>query len=278
MIPVRIRHTTSRNQVEELSFQIARDELLTPLLINMVLFNAIFANERSLGELTVEVGGEIKIAGHPAVKLEGRFGGQAATRFAAGAVAVPVGNLLLSRFEDLQIEGLDVDLTTSETSKSATLERIEVDRSEVRPGETIFIQAFVRGDSGRVFTQRIPFTVPVDTPTGQLTIEVGDGAKLQEKTASKQFVPKTLAELIKTINDVKKSDRLYVQSYRTTKGAIIGASELPNLPPSVLATINNNRSSGGYKPTVQTVVSEVEVAPAEFIVTGQQSIKIEVVK
>lgn len=278
MIPVRINLRTSRNKLEKLEFQIAHDVVLTPLLVNIALFNTVVANERGLGDLTIEVGGKILLKGHDPVVLNGRFGGQAALRLASSSVVVPVGNLLVSRFDGLSIEAIEIDLTTEEVNKAAVLEKITVDRTEARAGETVYIQAFVRGDSGRVFTQRIPFTIPAGTPAGMLTIEVGDGTRLQEKAASKKFVPETLADLISKINEVKKNDRLYVQSYRTTKGAIVGSNEMPNLPPSVLATINNSRSSGGYTPTVETVVSEIEVAPAEFIVTGQQSIKIEVIR
>ncbi|REJ79280.1 MAG: hypothetical protein DWQ47_00615 [Acidobacteria bacterium] len=278
MIPVRINLRTSRNKLETLEFSIANDELLSPLLVNMALINTIMAYERGLGDLTIEVNGKVNLNGHDPVNMKGRFGGPMAVRLAAGTVVVPVGNLLVSRFDNLSIKGIEVDLSLTEGNKVAALERIEVDRTEARAGETINIQAFVRGDSGRVFTQQIPFTIPKGTPEGSLTIEVGDGAKLQEKSASKKFVPDTLAELIGKINEVKKNDRLYVQSYRTTKGAIVGSNEMPNLPPSVLATMNNNRSAGGFKPTVETLVSEVEVAPAEFIVTGQQSIKIQIIR
>ena len=52
----------------------------------------------------------------------------------------------------------------------------------------------------------------------------------------------------------------------------------PNLPPSVLATMNNNRTAGGFTPTMQTVLIEQEVAPAEFLIAGQQSLQIEVIK
>lgn len=278
MIPVSIRMKTSRGKTEIIDFEMARDEILTPLLLNMAVFNVITANERSLGDLMVEVNGKVEVAGHPAVVVDGRFAGQAATRFAAGSVVVPVGNLLTSRFENLDIKKIDIELVSRESSATGDLEKIEVDRTEVKAGETILIQAFVRGESGRVFTQQIPLKIPEDTPEGTLSIEIGDGGKLQEKLASKKFVPKNLAELISKINEVKRTDRLYVHAYRVTKGAIVGASEMPNLPPSVLATMNNDRSAGGFEPTVETLVSEIEVAPAAFIISGEQSIKIEVVR
>jgi hypothetical protein len=90
--------------------------------------------------------------------------------------------------------------------------------------------------------------------------------------------PRISAELIKTINLVKKNDRLYVQAFRITNGAIIGSNELPNLPPSVLATLNNDRTVGGFTPTVLTALLEQEVAPSEFLVSGQQVLTIEIVK
>jgi hypothetical protein len=91
-------------------------------------------------------------------------------------------------------------------------------------------------------------------------------------------VPNYLTELVITINEDKKSDRLYVQTYRVSNGAIIGSKEMPNLPPSMLATLNNDRTVGGFKPTVLTVLTDQELPPAEFIISGQQTLTIEVIK
>jgi hypothetical protein len=149
---------------------------------------------------------------------------------------------------------------------------------EVKPGDSFEVQAFVRTASGKIFVQKIPVKVPTDTPNGTLLINVSDGGSVQQISASQQFVPKNLSELVKTINEIKKDDRLYVQTYRVTNGAIIGAKELPNLPPSVLATLNNDRTSGGFKPTIMTVLTEQELPPAEFVISGQQVLTIQVVK
>jgi len=55
---------------------------------------------------------------------------------------------------------------------------------------------------------------------------------------------------------------------------VIGTSELPNLPPSVVATLNNDRSSGGYTPMSLSLIYERELQPAEFVITGQQVISV----
>ncbi len=183
-----------------------------------------------------------------------------------------------SRFDNVEISEVNLNITSLDGSNSATLERIALDRATVKAGETFEIQAFVRTDNGKVFSQKIPVTIPADTPAGTLSVTVGDGGSLQATSASKQFVPKDLSELVKTINQLKKNDRLYVQTFRITNGAIIGANELPNLPPSMLATLNNDRTAGGFKPTVLTVLTEQELAPAEFIISGQQVLTIEVIR
>ena len=278
MIPVKINFETSRGQTDTLNFEVAKDDFLTPLLLNIAVYNTLVAQERSLGESNVQISGEIRVQGQEPLKLERRFAGAQAGQLAASSVAIPVSALLKSRFDGTDIDGIVLDLKSVDGSKTATLERVSLDRTQIRPGETMEILAFARTNFGKTFVQRIPVNIPADTPEGTYSITVGDGNAVQQNAAIQQFVPRDLSELIKTINKLKAPDRLYVQIFRTTSGAIIGASEMPNLPPSVLATLNNDRTAGGIKPAVQTIVSETQVAPAEFIITGQQTLGIEVVK
>lgn len=278
MIPVKINLETSRNQEKTLNFEVAKDDFLTPLLLNITVYNTIVANERGIGDSTIEVSGEIKLKNQEPIKIERRFMGTQATQFAAASMAIPVTALFRSRFDDVEISEISINLTSTDGSKTATLERMTLDKTEVKPGESFEVQAFVRSASGKTFVQKIPIQVPADTPNGTLLVNVSDGNSVQQISASQQFVPKNLSELVKTINEIKKDDRLYVQTYRVTNGAIIGAKELPNLPPSVLATLNNDRTSGGFKPTIMTVLTEQELPPAEFIISGQQVLTIEVKK
>lgn len=278
MIPVKINVLTSRGQTDTLNFEVAKDDFLTPLLLNIAVYNTVLAQERGLGDTSVEMSGEIKLKGHDSVTVTRRFTGANATQFAAAAIASPVQVLMRSRFDDLEISGVEMNISSRDGSKVGVLDRILVDKTRVTAGETVEIQAFARTHSGRTFVQRIPVTIPAGTPAGPLSIVVGDGNTLQQASSTQQFVPRDLSQLITIINKLRLSDRLYVQTTRTTAGAIIGSSELPNLPPSVLATLNNERTAGGIKPFVQTIVSETTVPPAEFIIGGQQTITIEVIK
>jgi hypothetical protein len=50
MIPVNLNLETSRGQTETLNFEVAKDDFLTPLLLNISIYNSIVANERGLGD------------------------------------------------------------------------------------------------------------------------------------------------------------------------------------------------------------------------------------
>ena len=277
MIPVKVNLHTSRDKTETYSYELANDSFLTPLLLNITLFNTITSSERALGDSTISVKGEIKIKGQEPIQIDRRFSANNSPIMAAGSIAAPVSSLLASGFDDVQLDGITLDISSTETKYAGTLERITLDRTEVRRGEKIEVQAYVRTESGKQFVQRIPVQVPDDATPGQLLVFVGDGGALQEGSAARAFVPQDLTQLVRAINKVKKSDRLYVKLFRITPGAVIGTSELPNLPPSVVATLNSDRNSGGYTPTVLSPVFETELPPAEFVVSGQQLIALEIV-
>jgi len=278
MLPVKIRLKTSRGRSEEINYETAIDEFLTPLIVNIGVINTLQANERNIGDSTIELSGEISVKGEESIQLNRRFAGPQATGFTASAAAIPVNALLRAGFEGLQITGITLNMTAIEGSKTALLDRITADRIQARPGQTIEISAFQRTDAGKVNVQKIPVTIPKDTAPGTASITIGDGSSVQQNTPITQFIPKSTAELIATINRLKRPDRLYAVITRNSTGTVIGSSEMPNLPPSMLATLNNDRATGGAKPTLQTVIFENELQTGEYIVSGSQTLNIEIIR
>ena len=278
MIPVKMNVNTSRGGKETLNFEVARDEFLTPLLLNIGIYNAVTAHERSLGDTTISIKGRVDVKGQQPVVIERKFAGQQAQMMASASIVAPVNALVRSRFDEMDINGITIDIDSVDGTQLAVLDRLAIDRTKVRAGETVEVQAYARTNSGKIYIQRIPLTIPAETPAGTFTITVGDGSQVQKDSPVQYFVPKTLAELISTMNKLKSSDRLYAVATRPSSGVVIGANEMPNLPPSMLATLNNDRIAGGVKPVVNTIVLEQALAPAEMIITGQQTLAIEVIK
>ena len=282
MVPVRLTVHTSRNKTEAYTFEIVSDPFLTPLLARITMFSAIAATERQVGSQTLKISGTISINGQSDIKLDNSFTApNGAALFAVNAVAQPLAVLFNSGFNALDLRGIDVDVTSADSRSSGSLNRLWIDKTEVRRGETVEMQAFARNDNGSEFVERIPLVIPADSPIGPLVIVVGDGASLNQADRSQpsaDFAPRDLSQLVRAINKLKRNNRLYVRVMRAGIGAIVNNEEMPVLPPSMLATLGSSRTSGGYTPLSVATLAEHELPPSQFIISGQQTITINVVK
>ena len=282
MVPVHLTVHTSRNKTESYTFEIVSDPFLTPLLTKIAMFSAITATERQIGNQTLKLSGRIAINGQPDIVLDNTFTSpNGAAMFAVGAVAQPLAVLLNSGFNSLDLRGIDVDVTSTDSRSSGSLNRLWIDKTEARRGESIEMQAFARNDNGSEFVERIPLVIPADAPIGPLVITVGDGAALNQADRAQpaaDFSPRDLGQLVRVINKLKRNNRLYVRMMRAGAGAIVNNEEMPVLPPSMLATLGSSRTSGGYTPMSVSTLEEHELPPSQFIISGQQTITINVVK
>src|SRR5882672_6473818 len=129
MIPVKINLHTSRDRSETYSYEIANDSFLTPLLLNITVFNTITSSERALGDSTISIKGEITVKGQDAISVDRRFSAQNSAIAAAGSVATPIASLLSSGFDDVEISGVTLDISSTDTKYAGALERIALSKT-----------------------------------------------------------------------------------------------------------------------------------------------------
>ncbi len=278
MIPVTINLKTSLGNRQTYNFDVVADRFLTPILMQMTVLSTITSTERAIGDSTLQIRGNIKLKDQPDITMENRLSVSMNSPLAAAfAVSKPISTLFNSGFSEMRMEKITFDIASYDTRSTGRLDRLWINRTEVRPGEKIEIQAFARTDSGGEYIERIPVEIPADTPLGELQIVVGDGASIQAQEPRTGISPKSLSQLVRELNKIRKSDRLYVKFTRSESGAIINNEELPNLPPSVLATLGSDRTSGGYVKTGSATFFEKELPPAEFVISGQRTLTVNVV-
>jgi hypothetical protein len=280
LIPAEIKVHTSRNKTEVYRFELVSDSFLTPILMKIGLVSVLSATERQIGNQTIKLNAAISVAGHKDIVLDNSFSSPTgASLFAAASVERPLALLLNSGFDRVDIRGIKLEVTSSDERSGGALTRLWVDKTEVRRGENLEIQAFARNESGSEFVHRVPLEIPADAPLGPLAVLVGDGMSLSlNEVRTGEYAPRDLSQLIRAINKLKKNNRLYAKLIRAGNGAIVNNEEMPTLPPSVLATLGSQRTSGGYVPLSVVTLTEYELPPSQFIISGQQSITITVVR
>lgn len=280
MIPVRVAFRNSHGDESVFNYEVINDAFLSPLLVNMTLSATVMGTERQIGDQTIGVRGTISVAKQPDIQIENRFAASSNTSIAAAmSVAQPLQLVMGSGFRDVDVTGISVDITATEERSLGQLTRVWVDQTRVGRGDAIEVHAFARTEDGDEYIERIPITIPRDAPIGKVAIIVGDGASMvatDETFAG--FAPKNLSQLVEAINKLKKNDRLYVKVIRATGGAVVENQAMPSLPPSVLSSLGSPRASTGFTPLQTSTLYERELAPAKFIVTGQQALILNVVR
>ena len=280
LIPVSMQLRTSRGGIREFSYEVVTDRFLTPLLMALTVHNGIMSSERSVGEQTLRVKTTISMKNQPKVHFENSVSELTNTSlFAALAASAPVKLLFSNTFEDLVMEKINIEISSVEQSRVAILEKIWQDKLEVKAGQEINLTVFIRQSNGTLQIDKYPLKIPEEIEPGPAKLLVSDGSslgKLDEEAGLGKFAPRDLGQLVKAINNMKKNGRLYVRLYRNQSGAIIAGEGLPNLPPSMLALYNSNKTSGGVQPIDQAIYIEHELGATDLVITGQQEITINI--
>jgi len=184
---------------------------------------------------------------------------------------------MASGFSGLEVEKITYDIVSRDLRQTGQLDRLWIGRTDLRRGETVEVQAFARTEGGREYVERFPLTIPSDAPLGGLTLLVGDGTVLQSSDPRTGFTPKSLDELVTGLNQIRRAGRLYARLSQAETGAMIRNEELPSLPPAVLATLGSDRVTGGFTLTASRIVLETELPQTDLVISGQRSLRINIV-
>jgi hypothetical protein len=277
--PLKVLLSTSRGVQKTFNYEIARDALLTPYLVNLTIYNTILASERAQGFLTLRVRGRISVKNQPDIDIGGRF--SSSLDAAAGAsmvIAVPVNYLMAGGYENLDIEEIEVDITAVERDQIASLNSIRLDRTEARAGEAVELNVSCLRANGTEIQRSYQIKIPENTSPGGLSLVVADGASLTatDDMETGNLVPRDISQLIRLMNNMRKNDRLYVRLLRRETGAIVGSEGLPGLPPSILSIIDSSRRAGETGALRTSIITEYELPETEYIPAGSRMLEITV--
>jgi hypothetical protein len=249
-------------------------------LASLTVINAIGASERALGEMTLNVTGKIQLKGSDAVNISNISTGDAnGSSIASVAAVAPIQYLLTSGFDGNLIEGIDLDIATTDRKTNATLDRISVDKDEVRPGETVKLTVQLRGARGEILIEEYPVVIPAGLAKGKIQLLIGDGNTVtaSELRRGATGAPPGLAAAVRELNKLRRSDRLYVKIVSNEPGVVIGGEEYPSLPPSMIALLDSGRaSSRTVAPLSNSTVVEYELPQSRYVLQGQRSLMLSV--
>jgi len=274
LIPITLRLTSDRSATKTFKMAIVNDQLFTPLLTYVSILNTLSSYERQNGAASYVVRGSASIKKYGTVNFEDLFTGDTPSIGAAAYVVGPINFLLRNAFEDVAIEGLDLEIEASEQSKSATLERVWIDGPRPKPGSTVTVKASIRTYRGEEITRSVPVVIP-ENARGSVSIMVTDGTRLSQVEARELQTPplqtRDLPQMLRVLNQTRKNNRLYVRLLSSDAGAVVRGEALSSLPPSVLAVMESDRNGGSFRSLQAALLGQWEIQ-TDNAVTGVRTL------
>lgn len=260
-----------------MKFKLVNDQLFTPLLAYVTMFNTLGSYERQFGSATFTVKSRARVKGHGDLTVEDVFTGDNPIIGASMAVAGPLTMLLANDLERISLEGLEIAITSAEEPRSATIERVWLDDVRPRAGRTIPLKVLTRSYRGEETISTVPIEIPANA-SGELSILVTDGRQLntiEQRELRRSLQPQSIAQMMRLLNDTRRNNRIYVRLLSGTPGAVVHGEALPALPPSVLAVFESDRNGGSFTPIRSAPLGEWEV-PMDAAVTGSRLLTIDI--
>jgi hypothetical protein len=275
LIPIDLTLKSDRGGTPK-TFKMAmvNDQLFTPLLAYMAILNTLQSYERQNGVASFTLKGSATVKKYGNIAFEDLFTGDQPSAAASASVVAPINFLLRNQFEDVQIEGLNLEIDASEQPKSATIERAWVDGARPKAGSTVDLKVLLRTYRGEEVTKTVPVQIPPNAH-GSVSIMVTDGSRLSQWEARELQVQPLQArgvpQMIEVLNRARKNNRIYVRLVTRDGGAIVKGESLAALPPSVLSVMESDRDGGNFRPLQSALLGEWEIS-ADYAVSGSRTL------
>ena len=276
MIPISVSLESTRAAKQTFHFTVVNDPLFGPLMTYASILNTLGSYERQFGAASFSVKGSVKVQKHDAIAFDNLFAGDQSSMGAAAYIVGPLSALMSNDYEKVDIDGLDVTFGTTEEPKTATLERVWLDDPRPRAGRTVPLKVMFRTYRGEDVVRTLPIEIPHNA-SGSLSLLVSDGSRLgmNEQREARSPQPRSVDQIIKTLNKGRRNNSLYVKLLGSDAGAVVNGELLSALPPSVLGVLEGDRNGGNFNPLHNATLGEWEL-PTEHGVTGARTLTITV--
>jgi hypothetical protein len=273
MIPLSLTLQAERGSKRTFHFEVVNDQLLTPLAAYVSVLNTLGSYERQAGVATFSVQGKANVRNHDAITFDNVFAGDQAAVGVAGYLIAPLTYLMNNDREKIDINGIDLNVTSAEEPKSATIERVWLDDPRPRPGRSVPVKVLLRTYRGDDMVKTVPIEIP-STASGSLSVLVSDGGRLnqteQRETRLSQQ-PRTIDQVIRSLNKARRNSTVYVKLLGSNEGAVVNGEVLSSLPPSVLSVLEADKNGGSFNALRSATLGEWEL-PTDQAITGSRTL------
>ncbi len=253
---------------------------VTPLAVMVAIYQGLMQQNTYSAQSSYRVTGTVRLAGYPTVKLDDLVAptdGAPANLLAALVVGQRFSRLYANAARRTPIEGVDINVQQIPQRLTAQIIAAHADKTTLRAGQRVTIEASVLPWHGEIHNLRIPITLPLNLPLGAVRLLVSDGATL-DRLSQPQAIgarPLSVAATIAQLNSDHPSDRLYVTLLAPEPQATLDGRTLSALPISMANILQPLRQDHALSLHGESAMSLISI-PINAMLTGHQVITLHI--
>jgi len=282
MLPLSVRVNADGGH-RDFHYGVTRDRTLGPVVAAVTTASSLLRTAEFEAAATVALRYRYVLEGYPEIRQERLFAGtnpgQPVHAAVANEAAGMLGFLYANPFQEPVVRSIDIEVDVLPPARIALLSSLSAARGEVRPGETVRVDATLTEYRGRARTVSFAVPVPEDTPPGELQVIVGGGSALDgldRRTIERQLTQAaSLGDIVRLIGRQRTTQALVLRLARKAPAAIVRSEILPDLPLSIFSVFNNPRLNADSTLLMEAPILEI-TKDQDVVVAGGRRITLKV--
>lgn len=287
MVPVavKVRSFADNNQVrseKDLNFQVFVHQKWTPVLMMMTLFNSINGLNDYMDDATYRFEGSIEFENNQKIQLSTIRPQQdvpmPAHLMLAGWWADKFNTLFQNQITAPRVRNVAMTVDLLPQRRVASIENAWLEKSEVRPGETVNVKVFLRPYRGERIERSFTLTVPPQITPGEHRVLFSDAETLNRQRSLVRSTNKhlDLDQTVSLLNQERSNDKLYVSLVQAAPSLYAEDKVLPRLPGSVLNVMNPATAPTRSAVNLSQTIEEAVAIPFDYMVDGSLMLRLKV--
>ena len=264
-------------RAQEFKLEFCDNKFFTPAVYQTALNQFLALVMENTEEATLRIRSKIEFDGSPPLVFEDVYAGE---RFSWVMEAVMNTTMQLmpiyeNEFGTPAVRRITVEADVQPTVNAATLEEIAVEPLKAHPGDTLRIRAGFQPWHGKRFFREYSVKLPEEVKSGEVTLVLADAQRADQMDGPPRTIgfgsgsfsfysasrsnPRNLDQLIATLNDRHRRDRLYLFLQKKSEGLHLQNQRLTALPESVRELLSNDQTAGDLSPIHDSLLSKTVI-------------------
>lgn len=262
---------------------------LTPQLLAATTMSAVDATHQYAGPYVAKVESKLEAEGIEPLVRHDRFGSNIAAHSilemlmgmmggssVGGSIYRNASAITSNDFEKASLKSFKVKITIEDGHKTATLDRVYVEKPFAAPGEQVKVMAVVKPYNQEARTETLSFQIPRDAPDGNLVIGVAGGDQIdyvRHRIGLADPEPESLKQIVDEIRKQGRGDEINLVVGLNAQTLLMNGVKIPDPPSHWAKVLFSNRHTKGP----QIIKGEIQTTkPTDYMLYGSHILTVEV--